>query len=315
MKKIISLTMAILFTLLCFALLCSCDKINPIELEGYSKIDEDDLYLIKLITVNPNLMSNNTDKLSDCQTLLDAISTINSGYGSFYLTEVLKTNYFLLCGYENYCHPGWIYGIFRDAFSAEIYDWYKVDNLENIKSEINNASLQYVYIVFECVVKKDIISNTDVDYHRRYYLSLDVNSINTYDIDDMVEDEIIILDDKNMDTSTSFQNRNMYYTKNDLGYDYWFLTTDDEKHYITIKDTQYGILDREMIPLYTYPKSIFNYYPELYEYFEIVDDFNYYYQGDYDYNSIHFTDFCITYRGIDLETLKYVFENNVLGEN
>ena len=244
MKKITSILLIMTIILSCFALV-GCDNINPLSLEGYSCVNDDDWTLIRRITPNPN--SNHKNGYSDYEyplqhNLFYAIDVLKSDYNTFYLARISKNDYYFLCGYESYFHPDWIYSVFKDSYSPEIYDWYKVDKLENIENKINNSNLRYVYVVFDFLIEKDVINNIDLNYHYKYYLKLDVNSINGVSIGDLITQESVLL----LESTDLIQTNNYpYYTWYDLGSDYWLHVDANDKKYLSVKYVEYGIIFTE----------------------------------------------------------------------
>ena len=304
--KLVSRLMLVVMLIVLVIGLLSCKSIDPLDLEGYSSVDENDWRLIREITPNPNQYVKNGyehDIPPTQPNLWSAMETIAHGYKTFYLAEILKNNFYLLCGYENDFHPDWIYKYCKDSYSADIYDWYKVKNFECIEREIGSDSLRYVYIVFDCYIEEDIINEIDVNYYCKYYLKLDVDSIDGLNVDSLIQqDEILLLEKSDIDKQSQFP----FYTLDNLGSDYWLYTNEEGKQYLATIDKVYGILDDRTTIISNPNERMFEYYKNLYEYFEPLEELNKNYSGTYYNTSIQFEQIYEIYIGIDLAILRDV---------
>ena len=312
-KLVARLMLVVMLIVLVIGLL-SCKSIDPLDLEGYSSVDENDWRLIREITPNPNQYVKNGyehDIPPTQPNLWSAMETIAHGYKTFYLAQIIKSNFYCLCGYESAFHPDWIYKYFRDSYSVDIYDWYKVKNLENIESKIDSNKLRYVYIVFDCYIEEDIINEMDLNYYCKYYLKLDVNSIDGLDVDSLIQqDEILLIESPDINKQAQFP----FYTSDDLGFDYWLYTNEEGKQYLATIDKVYGILNDRTTIISNPNERMFEYYKNLYEYFEPLEELNKNYAGT-DYNtSIQFEQIYETYIGIDFETLRNISVGILGGE-
>ncbi|MBO5715648.1 MAG: hypothetical protein J6S23_04550 [Clostridia bacterium] len=312
-KLVARLMLVVMLIVLVIGLL-SCKSIDPLDLEGYSSIDDDDWRLIREITPNPNPYVKNgyvPDIPPTTSNLWSALESIAYGDKTFYLARILKNNFYFLCGYENVFHPDWIYKYFRDSYSADIYDWYKVKNLENIESKIDSNKLRYVYIVFDCYIEEDIINEIDLNYYCKYYLKLDVNSIDGLNVDTLIQqDEILLLERPDINKQAQFP----FYTKDDLGAYYWLYTNKEGKQYLATMDKIYGTLNDEITIISNPHEKMFEYYQNLHEYFEPLEELNKNYAGT-DYNtSIQFEEIYEMYIGIDFETLRNISVGILGGE-
>ena len=294
--------------------LLGCKSTNPFDLEGYSSVDENDWRLIREITPNPNQYVKNGyehDIPPTQPNLWSALEAIAYGYETFYLVQIIKNNFYFLCGYENAFHPDWIYKHFRDSYSADIYDWYKVKNLENIESKIDSNKLRYVYIVFDCYIEEDIINEIDLNYYCKYYLKLDVDSIDGLNVDSLIyQDEILLLERPNINKQAQFP----FYTKDDLGSNYWLYTNEEGKQYLATIDKVYGILNDRTTIISNPNERMFEYCKNLYEYFEPLEELNKNYSGTYYNTSIQFEQIYEMYIGIDFETLRNISVGILGGE-
>ena len=286
--------------------LLGCKSTDPMDLEGYSSVDEDDWRLIREITPNPNSNIQNAYENDIPPTQSNLWSDLEAiGYGdeTFYLAQIIKSNFYFLCGYVGAFHPDWIYKYFRDSYSVDIYDWYKVKNLENIESKIDSNKLRYVYIVFDCYIEEDIINEMDLNYYCKYYLKLDVNSIDGLNVDSLIQqDEILLIESPDINKQAQFP----FYTSDDLGSDYWLYTNEEGKQYLATMDRIYGTLNDEITIISNPHEKMFEYYQNLYEYFESLEELNKNYAGTYYNNSIQFDEIYEMYIGIDFETLRNI---------
>ena len=167
MKKIISLMMAILFVLLSCALLCSCDKINPLELEGYSQISEEDKPIIQCVTSRYDYRLVEYDKVP-APTFIDKIKDVQTeGLSSFYKASIDNDSRYYICGYGSTELSSFMYMTIGDG--AWVYEWYRVDGFENIQKNINNKELVHLFVVYDAVVEKDLIDGTSYNLKTKYY--------------------------------------------------------------------------------------------------------------------------------------------------
>ena len=312
-KLVARLMLVVMLIVLVIGLL-SCKSIDPLDLEGYSSVDENDCRLIREITPNPNQYVKNGYEYDIPPTqpnLWSALEAIAYGDETFYLSQIIKSNFYFLCGYESAFHPDWIYKYFRDSYSVDIYDWYKVKNLENIESKIDSNKLRYVYIVFDCYIEEDIINEMDLNYYCKYYLKLDVNSIDGLDVDSLIQqDEILLIESPDINKQAQFP----FYTSDDLGSDYWLYTNEEGKQYLATMDRIYGTLNDEITIISNPHEKMFEYYQNLHEYFEPLEELNKNYAGT-DYNtSIQFEEIYEMYIGIDFETLRNISVGILGGE-
>ena len=306
-KLIARLMLVVMLIVLVIGLL-SCKSIDPLDLEGYSSVDENDWRLIHEITPNPNQYVKNGyehDIPPTQPNLWSALEAIAYGDETFYLARIIKNNFYFLCGYENTFHPDWIYKYFRDSYSVDIYDWYKVKNLENIESKIDSNKLRYVYIVFDCYIEEDIINEIDLNCYCKYYLKLDVNSIDGLNVDSLIQqDEILLLERPNINKQAQFP----FYTKDDLGSYYWLYTNEEGKQYLAMMDKTYGISNGEKTVINDYYEMIYEYYKVLFddllECFDPLEELDSYYSSEEYGYSTRFESICVTYIGIDFEHLR-----------
>ena len=184
MKKIISLTMAILFALLSCALLCSCDIINPLELEGYSGLDDDDL---RIVASYRNSINDIFVEPLPKQTysLEEQINMINNKDYTFYETEIDSKYY--ICGYINYILGSALY-LFGGVKSDDV-QWYRVSSKEQIKDNIKGMGLTAIYLVYDATIKKDVINATETNKGSKISFLLDNK--------EYIDDQILKIDADN----------------------------------------------------------------------------------------------------------------------
>ena len=168
MKKIISLMMAILFVLLSCALLCSCDKINPLELEGYSKIDEDDFEIIAGYYTSISNFGSEYSPIPS-RTLKEQIDLVKEKDYTFY--EISIENPYYICGYINPIAKTLLF--FTSGIKFDNVEWYKVENKDQIKDEINGTRLLATYLVYNANVEKDIVNNIELSKKSKFHFWLE----------------------------------------------------------------------------------------------------------------------------------------------
>ena len=311
MKKLI---LSIVLVLLLCTKLVSCGTNDPLSIEGYSPIDNDDLRLLNSISFESN--SNATKIQSDYDippvqpSFWNAFESIRQGDKTFYLTKILESNYYFLCGYDDFFSLRWMRFNSKDLRSNEICDWYKVDKLENIERKIGVSKLKYLYIVFDCNIEKDIINQKDINYYCRFYTEIDISTMEKLNIDNIIkENGFILLESPDIYKQVDFP----FLNQNNFGSDYWLHINKNGRKYLAMMDKTYGVSDEEKIIINDFHGQMFNYYNGLYEKFEPLEDLtNYFYEGVY-HNSTYFERSCITYIGIDLESISSIFSDHTMG--
>ena len=169
MCVLLILTMALSF--------CGCNAVHPLELEGYSQVNEDDLRIVE------SYRSSIGDAFvgyfpKAAYSLEEQINMINNNDHTFYETEIEDKYY--ICGYINSISEFALY-LFGEVKSDDI-QWYRVNSKEQIKDKINGMELTAIYLVYDATIKNDVINATAINKAAKIYFNLDNKSY----IDDQI---------------------------------------------------------------------------------------------------------------------------------
>ena len=173
MKKPISLILLICILLSCVSL-CACNFVNPLNLEGYSEISEEDKPITKTVASRHDYSLTQYDKtLGD--TFVDKIRKVQSSSYGFYKVSIDTNSCYYICGYGNTVLSQFMYMTFGD--NAAIYEWYRVNSLENIQTTINNKELIHVFVVYDAVIERNILNGNEYNYKTKYYNKQNINKL------------------------------------------------------------------------------------------------------------------------------------------
>ena len=166
MKKLTSILLIMTIILSCFALV-GCDNIDPLSLEGYSKISEEDKPIIKCVASRHDYRLIEYDRIPD-PNFMDKINDVQpQGLSSFYKASIDKESCYYICGYGSSKLSIFMYMTIGDG--SWMYEWYRVDGFENIQKNINNKELVHLFTVYDAVIEKDLIDGTNYNLKTKYY--------------------------------------------------------------------------------------------------------------------------------------------------
>ena len=105
---------------------------------------------------------------------IESVKSENSFY-SFYKASVdISSNYYI-CGYGYKAVSFAMYMTIGEY--SWIYDWYRVDDLENIQQTINGKELTHVLVVFDAMIERDIINGTEYNAPTKYYYEQNIEKL------------------------------------------------------------------------------------------------------------------------------------------
>ena len=180
MKKILCafliLTMALSF--------CACNAVDPLEFEGYSKLDEDDLRIVA--SYRNSIEDVFVEYLpKQVYSLEEQINMINNNDYTFYETETEDKYY--ICGYINHILGPALYLL--GGVESDDIQWYRVSSKEQIKDKTNGMGLTAIYLVYDATIKNDVINATETNKAAKISFLLDNK--------DYIDDQILKIDADN----------------------------------------------------------------------------------------------------------------------
>ena len=180
MRKILSAFLILTMTLS----FCACNTVDPLELEGYSELDNDDL---RIVASYRNSINDIFVEPLPKQTysLEEQINMINNKDYTFYETEIDSKYY--ICGYINHILGPALY-LFGGVESDDV-QWYRVSSKEQIKDNIKGMGLTAIYLVYDATIKKDVINATETNKGSKISFLLDNK--------DYIDDQILKIDADN----------------------------------------------------------------------------------------------------------------------
>lgn len=173
MRKIISylLVFSLIFSL---SMLVGCQVTDPLDLDGYSNISEADKAIIQTVGGKYDYSLTNYDTVIP-PNFVQKISSIKSSMHSLYKLSIDTDSVYYICGYGNSTVSTLMYMTFGEWHW--LYDWYRVDSLENIEQTINGKELLYVFSVCDAIIERDIVDGTNYNYATKYYSRQDVEEL------------------------------------------------------------------------------------------------------------------------------------------
>lgn len=164
MKKIICVLLILTMALSFFG----CNDVDPLELDGYSQVNEDDLRIVESYrsSINDAFVEYFPEAT---YSLEEQINMINNNDYTFYETEIEDKYY--ICGYINSISEFVLY-LLGEVKSNDI-QWYRVDSKEQIKDKINGMVLTAIYLVYDATIKNDVINATATNKDAKIYFLLD----------------------------------------------------------------------------------------------------------------------------------------------
>ena len=123
----------------------------------------------------------------------DKVRHINSGTYTFYTAEIKKENAYVVCGYigekdylpeRNRMQPSAYY---------EKVTWIRYDRISEVERNYNNLVLSDVYLVYDLVVKDDIIQGKSYNNSYKYYQNATYEFVNGLNTDSLVPHSDILL--------------------------------------------------------------------------------------------------------------------------
>ena len=158
MCVLLILTMALLF--------CGCNAVDPLELEGYYTISEEDKPIIESVASRFDFTLTQYDSLVP-DNFVDKIDNVKSGTYSLYKASIDIDSCYYLCGYGNSDLSFFMYMTIGEY--SWLYDWYRVDSFENIQKSINNKELIHLFVVYDAVIERDLLDGTVYNHKTKYY--------------------------------------------------------------------------------------------------------------------------------------------------
>ena len=175
MKKLTSLLLALvmLFTALTLSG-CGEDKINPLELEGYSELSTDDIKIVK--NYHKSFKDNFVQLLPPEQTTFEEkIDSIKEGKNTFYEVNIKECYY--ICGYINPIVESVLY--FTVGIDSDNIEWYAINNPDSIVNEINGMERVATYLVYNGAIETDVFNNTPIGSNCKFSILLNGDELFT----------------------------------------------------------------------------------------------------------------------------------------
>lgn len=112
----------------------------------------------------------------------DKIRTIKNENCSFYMCEIDEEQYDIICAYidvnkyetEYNCERFQDYDYYSNA------TWYKFDNKDSIKNNIDGLKLAGVFIAYDAIITYDVINEKECNYKCKYYEKIDEHTGGLY---------------------------------------------------------------------------------------------------------------------------------------
>lgn len=175
MKKLTSLLLALVMLFAALTLSgCGEDKVNPLELEGYSELSTDDMKIVK--NYHKSFKDNFVQLLPPEQTTFEEkIDSIKEGKNTFYEVNINECYY--VCGYINPFAEALLY--FTTGMDFNNIEWYVVSSAESIANEINGMERVATYLVYNGTIEADVLNNTQKDLNCKFSILLNGDELFT----------------------------------------------------------------------------------------------------------------------------------------
>ncbi len=281
MKKRICLLIMIVFI---GTIICGCTFTNPPELTGYSNICEEDRAITRMVAARYDYSLTNYDPIVP-PNFVQKIDSIKSETYSFYTASIDIDSCYYICGYGNSVLSTAMYMTFGDG--DWLYEWYRVDGLENVQRTINGKELLHILAVYDATIDRDIVSGTEYRYKAKYYNKQDTKEPRP--IFPASDAYILYLKSNLVNEADS-----IYISSFELNNGYKMHTDINGVQYLSFIHEKQRETDSESK---NYSKNLFlEYYDVLSPHFVLIDEL----ENHYEYEGYDITE---RYAGIELEYL------------
>ena len=131
---------------------------------------EEDIEFVKSLQGRTHYMGD-PDELS----IPKMLNNVREGYFTLYLLNVnVDQPYYISAYLDNSIYTdSWKYDNFYSLMNVSDFVWHKTPHNETIPNEIEDTSLVWTFVVFDCVIEKEVIYGTEYDHHCKYYIQCD----------------------------------------------------------------------------------------------------------------------------------------------